>query len=326
MRDAFITHDGQAPFVLGILLLPQFSLLSLASTMEPLRAANRVADLMLYRRVLLSADGGPVQTSSGVRIPVEGPLTAAQPLDALVVVAAFDVVAHAKPVLSALRRFARQGLPIGGVEAGSWVLALAGLLDGRRATTHWEDLAAFADAFPAVEAVPDRFVIDGPRFTTGGAAPALDMMLELIRAQHGLQLALDVASVFIYDTPRPAAEPQHVVSLGRLALEEPRVARAIRLMEGSIASPIPLPQIARAVGLSARSVELLFRRHLGTTPGSYFLDLRLNTARRMLVAQTASVAVAAEATGFGSSSAFARAFRQRFGRSPGEARRGTQGR
>ena len=150
---------------------------------------------------------------------------------------------------------ARRGVPLGGVEAGAWALALAGLLSGRRATTHWEDLEEFAARFPDIDVRPDRFVVDGPRFTTGGASPALDMMLNLIRARQGYALALDVASIFIYDQSRAAEDPQPMVSLGRLGWHEPRVSAAIRLMEERVERPLAIPAIARRAGVGARTLE-----------------------------------------------------------------------
>ncbi|MEZ5773300.1 MAG: GlxA family transcriptional regulator [Hyphomicrobiaceae bacterium] len=319
MRSPFEPHARAESFALDIVLLPSFSLLSLAMTMEPLRAANRVAGEALYRWRLVSVDGCPVATSSGIALPVDAAFGDGAAADALIVVASFDVVRTARPLLPGLRKLGRRGLPMGGVEAGSWVLAMAGLLDGRRATTHWEDLEEFARAFPRVDVVPDRFVVDRDRFTTGGAAPALDMVLDLIRAQHGMSLALDVASVFVYDEARPAAEPQRVVQMGHLALAEPRLAAAIRLMEERLSPTLPIEEIAASVGVGRRSLEMLFRRHLGLGPGGYYLDLRLNAARRMLSHPGHSVADIADATGFGSASAFARAFRSRFGESPTRA-------
>lgn len=321
----FQPWTAATPFELAILLLPKFSLLSMAATLEPLRAANRVAGRELYRWRLLSADGRAVPTSSGIALPVEGALEASLDCHALVVIASFEVDRHVRPVLARLRRLARRGIALGGVEAGSWVLAHAGLLDGRRATTHWEDLEEFANAFPAVEVVPDRFVAGRDRFTTGGATPALDMMLELIRCQHGTTIALDVASVFIYGEPTPAAEPQRIVSVGPILAAEPRVARAIRLMEERIGQPLPVAAIARRLGLSVRSLEVKFRRHLGVTPRDYYLDLRLSAARRMLSHPGHSITGIADAAGFASASAFARAFRARFGQSPSQARGGLMG-
>jgi transcriptional regulator GlxA family with amidase domain len=307
---------------LDVLVLPGANLLSLAATVDPLRAANRVAARTLYRWRLVSPDGAPPMTAAGLPIPVDGAFEPEAAEDALVVVASFDIDRHATPRLAArIAAAARRRRATGGVEAGSWLLARAGLLDGRRATTHWEDFEKFAAAHPAVDLRPDRYVIDGPRFTTGGAAPALDMMLALVRARQGAAVALDVASVFVYDEARAAETPQPSVSLGRLAARDPGVAAAVRAMAASLDAPLPIPAIARRAGLAERTLEARFRRSLGVTPRAYYLSLRHNEARRLLRDGPAAVAEAAAAAGFGSASAFARAYRARFGESPTAARR-----
>jgi transcriptional regulator GlxA family with amidase domain len=309
------------PLDIDFLALPDVSLLSLASAIEPLRAANRVAGRTLFRRRLLSPDGHPVTTSGGMTIPVEAAFSADDVRDALVVVAAFNVPTHARrPLLAALRRVARQGIEIGGVESGSLLMAMAGLLDGRRATTHWEDLEDFAARFPQIDVRADRYVIDGGRFTTGGASPALDMMLHLVRARHGQALALDVASVFIYDEFRAAGDPQPMVSFGRLDVNEPRVAAAIRIMEEQIEQPMSIPRLARKAGIGQRMLETLFLRTVGMTPRDYYSALRLNAGRRLVLDSHRSMTEIAAQTGFGSASAFARSFRARFGESPRGAR------
>jgi transcriptional regulator GlxA family with amidase domain len=242
--------------------------------------------------------------------------------DALIVVASFNVLTHAnRALLAGLRRVARRGLDIGGVESGAWMLALAGLLNGHRATTHWEDLEEFAARFAEVDVRPDRFVVDRSRFTTGGASPALDMMLHLIRARHGHALALDVASIFIYDESRAAADPQPVVSLGRLRADEPRVSAAIRAMEERIENPLTIPRIARRIGIGERMLEALFKASVGMAPRDYYLALRLNAGRRLVLETKKSVTEIAAQCGFSSASAFARGFRSRFAESPREARK-----
>ena len=225
-----------------------------------------------------------------------------------------------KKLHASLRKLARRRIPIGAVEAASWPLASAGLLTGRRATTHWEDLEVFAETFPNVEVVPDRYVIDGPIFTTGGATPALDTMLALITAQHGMNLALNAASLFVYDQQRSGTDPQPVVSVGRLAATHPKVASAIRQMEENIATPQPIPKVARHAGLSPRALELQFKNALGLSPKTYYLDLRLNAAKRLMLQSSLDVTSVADSCGFTSASALARAFRHRFGQSPREVR------
>ncbi|MEL7462699.1 MAG: GlxA family transcriptional regulator [Pseudomonadota bacterium] len=320
----FTAVDSQtaSPLTVDLIVLPETSLLSLASVMEPMRGANRVAGRRLFDWRLWSADGGTPHSSSAMPIAVGGAFDPAVAGEAAIFLSSFDVDAYSRPeVLSLLRRAARAGAAIGGVEAGAWLMARAGLLDGRRATTHWEDLDAFAEAHPEIDVRPDRFVIDGPRFTTGGASPALDLMLHLVRARHGYAIALDVASLFIYDQSRAAEEPQPQVSLGRLGWREPRLREAVALIEGALSDPIPTAEIARAVGCSPRRLEELFKARLGVGPYGYYLTLRLNAGRRLALETALTMAEIAEATGFSSASAFARAFRSRFGESPGAARK-----
>jgi AraC family transcriptional regulator, glycine betaine-responsive activator len=321
IRNPMIFAPAETPLRVACLILPDASLLSFAATIDPMRAANRISGRILYEWVLVSPDGEPVRSTCGVSIPVAGALEDIGPHDVLIVIAGFHVLHHATSQLMVpLRRAAMRSRAIGGVEAGAWVLALAGLLDGRSATTHWEDLEDFAARFPDVQVRADRYVIDGRVFTTGGASPALDLMLHLIRCRQGAALALDVASVFIYEEVKASTDAQPLVSLGSLSRREPRVAKAIRLMEERIDAPPSIEAIARRVGVTPRTLETLFRKSVGTTPGAYFLTLRLNAARRLLVDARLSAAEIAVRTGFSSTSAFSRAFKARFGESPRAAR------
>jgi transcriptional regulator GlxA family with amidase domain len=316
---------SQDPLTITLLVLPDTSLMTLAATVDPMRAANRVAAREIYRWEIVSLDGSAPATSCGLPIPVHGPFDPGRRRDALVVLAAFNVLHHAtKPALRAVRTGARHATMVGGLEAGAWVLGLAGLLDGRAATTHWEDLEEFAARFPLADVRPDRWVIDGPVFTAGGAMPALDLMLALVRARQGLSTALDVASLYVYDETRAPSEAQPLVSLGRLRESEPRVAAAIRVMEAHLDQPLPVSAIARRSGVSARRLETLFREAVDASPGAYYLALRLKAARRLVLDTRLSMADVAERTGFSSISALSRAFRREYGLPPSAARKGAQ--
>ncbi len=211
-----------------------------------------------------------------------------------------------RPPLQGLRRAARAARACGGVEAGTWLLARAGLLEGRAATTHWEDMEDFSAAFPGADVRPDRYVIDGPVFTCGGASPTFDLMLHLMRSRLGMAVALDVASVFIYDQARAATDAQPLVSLGRLDGYDPRLAQAIRLMEAHVDQPARRsPRSPGAPASRARTLEkTIFRSSIGETPGAYYLRLRLNAARRLVVDTRVPMADIAARTGFSSASTF----------------------
>jgi transcriptional regulator GlxA family with amidase domain len=325
IESATIFAPSPHPLTLAALVLPQASILEVASVLDPLRSANRHLGTDSFRWRVVSPDGGPVPLTCGIELPSSGPLEAAGGADALVVIAGFRQAEVAtRPLIRSLRRMARHFRAIGGIDAGSWVLARAGLLDGHRATVHWEDLEDLAAAHPQVEVLPDRYVISGPRFTAGGAAPAADLMLHLIGARHGPALALQVAASFI-TTTRDGAEPQIAAAAPGSRLD-PRVAAAIARMEALLDAPEPASATARAVGLSPRRLEGLFRAELGTSPAQHALDLRLQAARRMLTDTRHPVGEVALRTGFSSPAAFARAFRRRFATSPLGARRLSQGR
>lgn len=316
-------QNGSAgPRRVAILVLPLFSNLTLAAVMEPLRAANRMAGRPLFAWSILTEDGGPIVSSSGLRITPDAGIGNARDLDMLFVVASYEADASPK-----VRRFLRQaaGLLIGGLESAAYVLARAGVLDGYRATTHWEDLGDFAERFPAVDVVPDRFVIDRRRVTSGGALPTLDLMLDLLRRDHGLSLALAVSSTFIYEQVHAGHDPQHMVAAGRLDWQDAVLVRAIRAMEANVETPLPIARIAALAGVGTRDLLRRFTDRLGTNPKTYYAGLRLMLGRRLLEHTDRPMAEIAAGCGFASGSAFARAFRERYGVNPAGFRRGAGG-
>lgn len=299
------------------------SIMCVASAVDPLRAANRISGETLFDFKLVSVTGEAPVTTCGLPVAVSGRFDAAEPIDMLVVVAGFGTQNYTtSALLAGLRRAARAARACGGVEAGTWLVARAGLLEGRSATTHWEDMEDFSAAFPGVDVRPDRYVIDGPVFTSGGASPTFDLMLHLVRTRLGMAAALDVASVFIYDQARAATDAQPLVSLGRLDGYDPRLAQAIRLMEAHVDQPLTIDAVAKRAGVTARTLESIFRKSIGETPGAYYLRLRLSAARRLVVDTRIAMADIAGRTGFSSAAAFSRAFSRAFGEAPVRLRRG----
>lgn len=319
MTENAIFQPTRDPLTIALLVLPQASILEVASALDPLRNANRQLGHEAYRWRVVSPEGAPVPLTCGIELPSSGPLSHAAGAEALIVIAGYRLAEVAtRPLIRDLRRIAPRFRLVGGIDAAPWVLARAGLLDGHRATVHWEDLEDLAAAHPHVDVVPDRFVIDRNRVTIAGAAPAQDFMLHLIRSRHGAALARQVAASFLA-TVRSGDEPQ--IAKAQDPALDPRVAAALARMEARIDTPETTALTARAVGLSARRLETLFRDSLGTTPAAHALDLRLQAARRMLTDTRHPVAEVALRTGFSSPSTLSRAFRARFGQSPGSLRR-----
>lgn len=310
-----------APLTVAILVMAETNLFSLAAAVDPMRAANRRAGRELFVWRYVSAEGGPVPLTAGFTIPTEA-LTDRTEADLLMLLAGFRLMEQATPALLArLRRLAPRLRGMAGIDGGSWFLALAGLLDGQAATVHWEDLESFATRFPAIETRADRYVISGRYITTGGAAPCLDMMLDLIGARWGMDLALRVAGAFVYAPYQTGAQPQQSVPAARIARADPALGAAIALMEQGLEDPPSVAAIAARIGLSQRRLEMLFADRLGTSPGRFFLDLRLDEARRLVTDTRLPLQEVALRAGFSGQVTFARAFRARFGAAASALRR-----
>lgn len=317
-KPATIFTPSTDPLTLAVLVLPQASILEVASTLDPMRSANRHLGTQAYRWRIVTPDGGPVPLTCGIELPSSGTLDQATGADALVVIAGFKQAEVAtRPLIAALRREAPRFAAIGAIDAGPWVLARAGLLNGYRATVHWEDFEDLATAHPEIDVLPNRYVIDRNRFTAGGAAPAADLMLHLIAQRHGTALAHQVAASFI-TTPRDGADPQTQTNRPRM---DPRIAHAIAHMEQRLDSPEPVAALARTLGLSPRRLETLFRKTLNQSPASYALTLRLAAARRLITDTHHPLADIALRTGFSSGSTLSRAFTRAFGHAPSTLRK-----
>ncbi|MGD2171184.1 MAG: GlxA family transcriptional regulator [Gammaproteobacteria bacterium] len=316
-----IFDPSQEKLRVTLLVLPESSMMSLASALDPMRAANRIADRRLFEWRIATLNGKSARLTCDLVIEPDTALDANLRGDVLIVIASFNQQHHAGPAhLKLLKRLARNFSIVGGIEAGSWILARSGLLQGKSATTHWEDLEEFATCYPALDVKPDRFVIDGRVFTTGGASPTFDFMLYLIRRRFGYPLAMEVSSVFIYDGVHSATDNQPLVSLGMLENSEPRVAAAIQVMEQHIDDTLSIAQVAAQVDLSVRMLEYLFKQTLDLSPAAYYRRLRLQTARRMVVDTRLKLQEIAIRTGFNSLSSFSRLFRNHYRQSPGECR------
>lgn len=314
-----ILTPSAAPLRTAVLVLDDCNTLSFAAGVDPMRAANRMAGRTLFDWHYVTATGAPATLTSGISVPGIA-LSRLDHCDLLIIIAGFHLDRHATPTLCAsLRRIAATGTTMAGIDGGPWLMAAAQLLDGYRATTHWEDLDRFANHFPTVIPLRDRFHIDGPRMTSGGAMPAIDMMLHLIRARFGPQLATRVAGVFIHDTiPNPARVQ---IRSGGHAGHNTLTARTSALMEQTLDAPLSIPDIARQIGTSPRALESHFRSRLNTTPQAHYLTLRLTEALRLVTDTDMPLLDVALATGFTSGSSFARAFRAAHGNSARALRR-----
>jgi transcriptional regulator GlxA family with amidase domain len=207
-------------------------------------------------------------------------------------------------------------MDIGAVNLGSYLLARAGLLDGYRCTVHWENLSGFTEAFPHLEATSEIFEIDRDRFTCSGGMAAFDLMLHAIAGQHGFALASAVSDQFIHERIRDKRDRQRMALPARLGIRHPKLLAAIRRMEENLEETVSRAELARTVKVSPRQLERLFRKYLGRTPTRFYLELRLDKARRLLQQTEMTVLDVALACGFVSASHFSKCYRERFVKTP----------
>ncbi|KSV71464.1 AraC family transcriptional regulator [Sinorhizobium sp. GW3] len=305
-----------------VLVLPETNLILVASVIEPMRAANRIAGRPLYDWTIYSPDGAPIETKSGIPIPVSGIFRPQRETSPLFILSSYNWQRSATSQLKMLlSQTARHRELMAGIESGSWLLAETSLLDNFKATTHWEDFEDFTAAYPQVTMVRERFVIDGKRITTGGSLPTLDLMLELIRRAHGYSLALEVSRLFIYEQERTRGDLLQMPTIGNMRILDPRVGAAVKLMEETVEAPLTLARLARRIGVSTRHLQDLFRDTMGVAPHEHYLALRLNAARRKVIETRMEFADIAAISGFNSSSSFSRSYRAHYRESPSETRR-----
>jgi AraC family transcriptional regulator, glycine betaine-responsive activator len=309
-----------APQQIGFLLLPGFALMSFACATEPYRAANLLAGRPLYR-LRLFGQGAVVESSSGMMAPAEPLPGRNSGLDALFVCAGGTPADWRAPKIHAcLRRLASEGVRLGGISGGPYVLAAAGLMANRRLTIHWEHAPVLAEAFPELVPEQTRFVIDGDRLTCGGGVAPLDMMHALIAERMGSAFARRVSDWFLHTEIGSPKGPQRASAAERFGVHHPALLRVLERMAGTIERPLSRTTMARFAGLSPRHLDRLFAEHLHATFVGQYRDMRLDHAMRLVRQSGLKILEIAFATGFSSASHLSRAFKAKFGQTPSQAR------
>lgn len=300
-----------------ILVLPQFAMIAFASTVEPLREANWVAGRQAFEWKVVSHDGLPVRASNGLSLNVDGSIRDIPFAGMVIVCSSFNPHLYATPaVLKWLRRQDRLGAMIGGVETGAFILARAGLLNGHRATIHWENAESFAEEFPDVNLTGQIFELDRRRFSASGATAAMDMMLYFVAQHLGQKVASGVAEEFIYNRMRKGESPQRLEASDRMNTRNPRLRRLLTYLDKNLNVSIDVADMARVEKISQREIRRLFQTHLGISPKAYHRRLRLEKAQAMLRQSDVDVSTVALDCGFTSSSDFSRAYKREFNRRP----------
>lgn len=316
-------HD--APRQVGFVLLPGFSLLAQACAIEPLIVANGLAERRLYGVTTFGIDGRPVASVAELALTPHGVAGSdARHLDLLFVCApplAAEVARDASDTLLAwLKRLAQRGVMLGGIAGGTQWLARAGVLDGYRASIPYASADTFSRAFPAIHVSHQLFEIDRDRLTCGGGTAAMDMLMTLIGQQQGAGLAQRISEHFVCERIRMADEPQQLPLRSRLGNAPESLLDAVALMEANIEEPLTTHELSAHLGISRRQLERLFKKHLQAVPSRYYLNLRLQRARRLLRESDQAVGDIALAHGFSSGAHFSTSYRHHFGISPRDER------
>ncbi len=312
-----ITTTNAKPRRFVFTLLENFSMLSFSSAVESLRIANRMADKTLYEWMLVGEGGDMVRCSAGIAFMLDDGLTDLNRDDTVILCGGIDVQrATTKKLLNWIRREARKGIVMGGICTAAYSLARAGLLDGKKATIHWENQDSFAEEFEDVELTKSVFVVDGNRMSTAGGTSSIDLMLKVIADEHGEELANAVADQMIYSSIRTDQDTQRLSVPTRIGVRHPKLSLVIQMMETNIEEPISPAKLAKDVAMSTRQLERLFRRYLNRSPKRYYMELRLQKARNLLMQTDMSVINVALACGFASPSHFSKCYRAHYDTTP----------
>lgn len=320
------SENSSDPDRIAFLLVPNFSMIAFTAAVEPLRMANQVSGKVLYEWFTLSVDGNPVTCSNGMAMTPDFGLTLTDKFHAVFVCGGNHIHRTTDDAsLNWLRTIAKQNITLGALCTGSYMLAKADLLDGYRCTIHWENIASAREEYPHLVISPELFEIDRDRYTCAGGIAPMDMMLCEIRRKHGSDLATSISEQFMCERIRDQHDRQRVPLTQRIGTSQPKLAEAVSLMEANIEEPMTLDELSHHVGLSRRQLERLFQRYLSCVPTRFYLELRLERARQLLLQTSMPIVDIALACGFVSAPHFSKCYRDTFSLPPRDERRRAAG-
>ena len=302
---------------IGFLLVDTFGMLPFISALEALRGANRYSGESLYSWHLFGENDCQAYANNGLEQKVEGRLLPTADIDRLIICGPHEPSHYQNDAtVRTLKQLSKNGVTLGALDTGTFLLAQAKLIGNRRCTVHWENLPGFAEAYPKLTVSNELFEIDRGLFTCAGGDAALDMMLSIIETEHGKQLSAQVADLFIHTAIRRTGESQRVSTRDRTGVSHPGLLDCIELMEANMDQPLTSTELATMIGISRRQLERLFRVHLEHSPLHYYQQIRLKAARKLLEQTSMSVTEVASASGFSSTDHFSRRFKLLFGMPP----------
>ena len=303
------------------IVVPRFNITTLITMIESLRIANYLAPSPFFSWEVASFDSKKITASNGMTATVELASDKLIPAEFVFVLGSWGTEHYSNRYLTAwLRKRARAGERICGVELGSYIVARAGLLDGKPATTHWSWLNGFKENFDRVEVQESLFTLDSKVMTCSGGLAGVDLMLRLIEEIDGSGFSGEIADQMLHHPIRSATSPQRSTMGRSTETMLPLLREAMTLIENNIEEPLTVPQIAQSLGVSQRQLERQFKKNVGCTVVQFGLLRRLQNARLLLISTELSIRQIATASGFNTLSHFAYSFGKFFGRRPSEYR------
>jgi transcriptional regulator GlxA family with amidase domain len=308
-----------------LVVFPEIQGLDLLGPAEVFAAANQEVGRPAYRVRVVATQAGPLRSSSGVAIVADEPIGHVRgPVDTLVVTGGDGTYAAVvdEHLIAHVARLARDARRVTSVCSGAFVLAQAGLLDGRRATTHWRVCGLLAASFPAVRVDPDPiYVQDGNVWTSAGVTAGMDLALALVEEDLGRDVALAIARRMVLFLRRPANQSQFSAPLRAQAAESDGIREAQHLVAEHPEGDCSVAALARAAAMSERNFARCFTAEVGMTPARYVERVRVETARRLLEDSDEGVEAIAAAAGFGTAETMRRTFLRLLRTNPTEYRR-----
>ena len=303
------------------LLIDKFSVMGLSGPMEVYRHANRFGPKAVYNTMIASVDGGYVTASNGLQIRADLSLDTLEHTDVFVIVAGVGAEKITdRKLLAVLQRLRAQRCILGGVSTGGLILARAGLLNGYRATVHWESFASLVELYPKVTPVFQHYVRDRDRITCSGGTSTIDLFLDLVSDDLDSTVVTRITEQMQMDRQRSGEDKQgHRLNRHGKPLST-AVARAVAQIEFSIDEPTRVNELARLAGVTSRHLLRLFRQELGTTPVQFGLDIRLQRAHSLILNTSMALSDIAAATGFNSRSHMTQRYRNRYAETPTQTR------
>jgi transcriptional regulator GlxA family with amidase domain len=303
---------------IGFIVLPGFQVMSLAA-LSVFEFANREMDKPVYDVRLLSETGGPVRSSIGFSVATE-PFRNTN-LDTLIVGGSNVIGSLTPSVIKFLRQALRRYRRVASTCIGAFILAEAGVLDGRRATTHWNRARELQARFPKVKVEEDRiFIVDGPVWTSAGMTAGIDLALAMIENDLGADVARAVARKLVVYHRRSGGQSQFSALL-ELEPKSDRIQNALAYAKRHLDTPLTVGQLAEVAHLSPRQFSRAFRAETGQSPGKAIENLRVEAARLMMEQSHHSLDLVARQTGFADRDRMRRAFLRTFGQPPQVMRR-----